>query len=267
LVAALAKGARVFGESRYIRAAEKATQFIMNNMVAADGRLLHRYRDGQASVPAYLDDYAFLIYAMLELYEATFKESYLEWALSLNQDLIAHFWDKDDGGFYFTADDSENLLIRQKEIYDGAIPSGNSIAMLNLLRLGSITANPELDDKAAKIGRAFANNVRQSPSSHAQLMVSLDFALGPTYEVVLAGDPKAEDMKEMLEAIQAIYIPNKVVILRPVDQESPEISHIAPFVKDFVSIDGKATAYVCLNYYCQLPTTDINTMRGFFNSN
>lgn len=267
MVAALAKGARVFGESRYTSAAEKATQFILNNMITADGRLLHRHRDGQASVPAYLDDYAFLIYAMLELYETTFKESYLEWALSLNQDLIEHFWDKDNGGFYFTADDSENLLIRQKEIYDGAIPSGNSVAMLNLLRLGRITANPDLDYKAARIGRAFANNVRQSPSSYTQLMVALDFALGLTYEIVLAGDSKAEDMKEMLEAIQARYIPNKVVILRPVDQESPEIDHIAPFAKDLVSIDGKATAYVCINYSCQLPTTDVNTMLGFFNSN
>jgi len=139
--------------------------------------------------------------------------------------------------------------------------------MLNLLRLGRITANPDLDDKAAGIGRAFANNIRQSPSSYTQLMVALDFALGLTYEVVLAGDPKAEDMKEMLEAIQARYIPNKVLILRPVDQESPKINHIAPFTKDLVSINGKATAYVCLNHSCQLPTTDVNTMLGFFNSN
>jgi len=267
MIAALAKGAQVLGESQYASAAENAVQFILNNMITADGRLLHRYRDGQAAIPAHLDDYAFLIYAMLELYQTTFKESYLEWALSLNQDLIEHFWDKDNGGFFFTSDASESLLIRQKEIYDGAIPSGNSVAMLNLLRLGRITANPDLDDKAARIGRAFANNVRQSPSSYTQLMVALDFALGPTYEVVLAGDSKAEDMKEMLEAIQARYIPNKVVILRPVDQESAEINHIAPFAKDFVSLNGKATAYVCLNHSCKLPTTDINTMLGFFNSN
>ena len=267
MIAALAKGAQVLGESQYASAAENAVQFILNNMITADGRLLHRYRDGQAAIPAHLDDYAFLIYAMLELYQTTFKESYLEWALSLNQDLIEHFWDKDNGGFFFTSDASESLLIRQKEIYDGAIPSGNSVAMLNLLRLGRITANPDLDDKAARIGLAFANNVRQSPSSYTQLMVALDFALGPTYEVVLAGDSKAEDMKEMLEAIQARYIPNKVVILRPVDQESAEINHIAPFAKDFVSLNGNATAYVCLNHSCKLPTTDINTMLGFFNSN
>jgi len=149
----------------------------------------------------------------------------------------------------------------------GAIPSGNSVAMLNLLRLGRITANPDLDDKAARIGRAFANNVRQSPSSYTQLMVALDFALGLTYEVVLAGDPKAEDMKEMLKAIQARYIPNKVLILRPVDQESPEINHIAPFAKGLVSIDGKATAYVCMNHSCQLPTTDVNEVMKLFNSN
>jgi uncharacterized protein YyaL (SSP411 family) len=267
MIAAFARGARVLHESRYASAAEQAVQFIMNNMITADGRLLHRYRDGQSAIPAYLDDYACLIYGMIELYETTFDTNYLEWALAFNRDVLEHFWDKDSGGFFFTADDSESLLIRQKEVYDGAVPSGNSVAMLNLLRLGRITANPDLDDKAAGIGHAFTNTIRRSPSSFTQLMVALDFALGPTYEVVLAGDPKAEDMKQMLEAIQAGYIPNKVVIFRPMNQESPEINHIAPFAKDMVCIDGKATAYVCRNYSCELPTTDVNEVMKLFNSN
>jgi len=266
MVAALSKGAQVLNEPQYASAAKRAIEFALNNMLTSDGRLLHRFRDGQAALPAYIDDYAFLIYGMLELYEASFDSRYLEGALALNGDLIDHFWD-DEGGFYFTADDSESLLIRQKEIYDGAIPSGNSVAMLNLLRLARITGNHDFEEKAATIGRAFAANVRQSPFAYTQLMVALDFAIGPCYEVIIVGDPQSDDTREMLDAIRRRFIPNKVVMLRQIEQESPEIEHIAPFTKNLTSIDGKATAYVCLNYECKRPTTDTRAMLELLNSN
>jgi uncharacterized protein YyaL (SSP411 family) len=267
MVAALSKGAQVLNEPRYASAAKRAINFILNNMLTSDGRLLHRFRDGQAALPAYIDDYAFLIYGLLELYETSFDSRYLEWALALNGDLIDHFWDDDEGGFYFTADDSESLLIRQKEIYDGAIPSGNSVAMLNLLRLARITGNHDFEEKAARIGRAFAANVRQSPFAYTQLMVALDFAIGPCYEVIIVGDPQADDTREMVDAIRRRFIPNKVVMLRQIEQESAEIEHIAPFTKNLTSIDGKATAYVCLSHTCKRPTTDTRTMLELLNSN
>jgi len=215
MVAALAKGAQVFDEPRYASTAKRAADFILKNVRTSEGRLLHRYRDGEAALTAHVDDYAFLIYGLLELYEATFDVNYLKIALELNEDLIQHFWDHDNGGFYFTADDGESLLIRQKEIYDGAIPSGNSVAMLNLLRVGRITAKADSEEKAVKIGQAFYRNVRQLPSAYTQLMVAVDFGVGPSYEVVIAGGSQADDTKQMLNVIRGLFVPNKIVILRP----------------------------------------------------
>ncbi|MBW1715237.1 MAG: thioredoxin domain-containing protein [Deltaproteobacteria bacterium] len=260
MIAALAKGAQVFEESEYAEAAERAADFILKTMRTPRGRLLHRYRDGQAGIPAHIDDYAFLIWGLLELYEATFRVGYLETALDLNKDSIKHFWDEDGGGFYFTANDSEKLLVRHKEVYDGAIPSGNSVAMLNLLRLGRLTAQSDLEEKAATIGRVFSESISESPSVHTQLMAAVDFGIGPSYEVVIVGNPKAKDTKEMVQALHTHFIPNKVVLLRPTDQEAPGIERLAKFTKYQTSIDNKATAYVCLNYNCKLPTTDKGKM-------
>lgn len=209
---------------------------------------------------ANLDDYAFMIYGMLELYETTFEVEYLKIALELNGVLIENFWDGVSGGFYFTADDAESLLVRQKQIYDGAVPSGNSVAMLNLLRLARITANTEFEQKATRIGDAFSETVRQQPSAHTQLMVALDFAVGPSYEVVIVGEPTGNDTVAMVAAIRRRFIPNKIVILRPADKSSSRIDDVAPFVRHNSASQGRATAYICLNFNCKLPTTDINTM-------
>jgi uncharacterized protein YyaL (SSP411 family) len=132
--------------------------------------------------------------------------------------------------------------------------------MLNLLRLGRMTANSDLEEKAAKIGRAFSRSIKQSPSAHTQLMVALDFGIGPCYEVVIAGQTQAEDTKAMVQALRTRFLPNKVVLLNPTDRESTGIVKLAEFTKNQSSIGGKATAYVCLNYSCKSPTTDINKM-------
>ncbi len=260
MIAALAKGGQIFGEVKYVEAAERGAEFILKNMRNGDGRLLHRYREGEAGIQANVDDYAFLIWGLLELYEATFDIAYLKTALDLNTDLIEHFWDSENGGFYFTPDDGEDLIVRQKEIYDGAVPSGNSVAMLNLLRLGRMTANSDLEQKAAKIGRAFSKRVKQAPMAYTQLTVALDFGLGPSYEVIIAGNSQSDDTKNMLNALRKGFIPNKVVLLRPTERESPEITHIAEFTRDQLGLNGRATAYVCRNYECEFPTSDIDKM-------
>ena len=265
MIAAFAKGAQVFNEPKYSEAATRAVDFIVKNMRRSDGRLSHRYRDGQASIPAYVDDYAFLIWGLIELYETSFEVNYLRTAFELNRDLLKHFWDYKDGGFYFTGEDAESPLTRRKEIYDGAIPSGNSVAMLDLLRLSRMTADSELEDKAAKIGRAFSKNVKQLPSAHTQFMVAVDFGVGPSHEVVIVGDPQAKDTGATLKAIRKHFIPNKVLLLRPSEQESPDIVRLAEFTKHLSSINGRATVYVCLNYTCKLPTTDINKMLKLLN--
>jgi uncharacterized protein len=256
IIAALAMGGRILGNESYIDSAMEAAEFILHKMCLQDGRLLHRYRNGEAALPAHVDDYAFLIFGLLELYETTFDSKYLEKALYLNQVLLKHYWDDVNGGFYFTACNSEKLLIRKKEIYDGAIPSGNSISMFNLLRLGRLTANSDFEKKAIEIGKAFYEDVSQQPGAYTQLMVALDFLMGPSFEIVIAGKPDADDTKKMLEMVQKPFIPNKVVVFRPAGEKSPEIDTLLPVISYTASPEGRAMAYVCRNYNCRLPTSD-----------
>jgi hypothetical protein len=265
IIAALAKGDQVFDKPEYAEAARHALHFILDQLRTSDGMLLHRYRDGEAAIKANLDDYAFLIWGMLELYEATFETALLQTALELHRILIKHFWDRNNGGFFFTPDDAEDLLVRKKNIYDGAVPSGNSVAMLNLLRLGRITADPDFEKKAKEIGKAFHNQVKDFPSAHTQLMVALDFAIGPSYEVVIAGNLHAEDARAMIKQLRTYFSPNKVVLFKSTEGESPDITRIAEFTNYHSAIDGKATAYVCRNYECSLPTTDISVMVTMLN--
>ncbi|KCZ71535.1 thioredoxin domain-containing protein [Candidatus Methanoperedens nitroreducens] len=260
MIAALSKGAQVFNEPAYADAAQRAADFILENMHDSRGRLYHRYRDGELAVPAFLDDYTSLIWGLIELYETTFKVRYLQTALDLTTDQITHFWDNEHLGFYLTADDAEEVIVRKKQIYDGALPSGNSVAMLNLLRLGRMTANPELEMMAMQIGQAFSHSIQQVPSGYTQFMVALDFAIGPASEVVITGDSQANDTKAMLAALRQEFIPDKIVVFRPGEIELPEIIRLVEYTRYLSSTDGRATAYVCQNYSCKLPTTDTGKM-------
>jgi len=263
MIAALAKGSRVFGEATYAEGAKKAVDFIFDQMRSPNGRLWHRFRDGQAGITASVDDYAFLIWGLIELYEATFDARYLKTAMELNEEMLKHFWDGKSGGLFFTPDDGEDLIVRKKEIYDGAVPSGNAVAMLNLLRLGRFTGQSLLEERAMKIGRAFSEAVEQFPSGYTQFLVALDFVIGPSYEVVVVGHSEAEDTKEMLKALSTRFIPNKVTLFRPTEIESPSIDQLAEYIKHQVSLDGKATAYVCVNFACNQPTTEVDKMWEF----
>ncbi|MCH7859197.1 MAG: thioredoxin domain-containing protein [Candidatus Marinimicrobia bacterium] len=261
MIAALARAGQALDRPDYIAAAEKAVTFILGTLRDDRGRLLHRYRNGQAGITGHLDDYAFIVWGLLELYEATFKTDYLETALALNAIMLDQFWDDEGGGFFFTADDGEALLVRHKDIYDGAIPSGNSVAAMNLLRLGRMTVNPALEERAAALGRAFSSLVNRSPTGFAQLLSAVDFGVGPAYEVVIAGKPGSADTENMLAALRRAYHPNIVVIFHPIKEHGEaDIIRLAPFIKTQVSLDGQATAYVCRNYACQRPTTDTAVM-------
>ena len=260
MISALSRAAWSLHRPDYAEAAEKAAAFVLGRMRTPEGRLLHRYRDGEASLPAHIDDYAFFISGLIDLYEAVFDPKYLQAALELNRDFIRHFWDGKQGGFYFTADDSEEILARGKEIYDAAIPSGNSIAMLNLLRLGRLTGDPDLEIMGGRTSRAFAGTVRAYPAGYTQLLAAVDFAVGPSCEIVIAGDSGADDTKAMLKALRSRFMPNAVVLFRPSGQKAQAIDRIANFAKAYGSPDGKATAYVCKGHNCSLPVTDIPEM-------
>jgi hypothetical protein len=260
MIAALAKAAQALDESIYDEKAKKAANFILEKMREPSGKLYHRYRDGEVAVDGLLNDYAFLIWGLIELYESTFEVSYLKAAIEINGYMLKHFWDEKNGGFYFTSDEIEQLFVRRKDIYDSAIPSGNSVAMLNLIRLGRITAQPELEKKAAQIGSAFSEKVLQVPPACTQLMSALDFALDTSLEIVIVGHLSAADTESMLQTLKHEFLPNKILLFRPAEQESPEITQYAPYTKDLKSIDDKATVYVCQNYQCQLPTTNPQKM-------
>ncbi|MBT9172726.1 MAG: hypothetical protein DDT21_01112 [Syntrophomonadaceae bacterium] len=252
MIAALAAGGRVLERGIFTSAAQKAAEFILTRL-KKDGRLLKRYRQGQAALPAHLDDYAFMVWGLLELYETTFDPHYLKEALALNQTQVERFFDDSSGSFFFTADDTEEVLIRQREFYDGAIPSGNSIAAMNNLRLARLTGNMEPEETALGIFRACAGELRRHPAAYTQMLAALSFALGPSLEVVIAGDQAATDTREMLKVLHSRFIPNMVVLLRPAGEQGIELVKLAPFCAAMPAIDGKATAYVCRNHSCLTP--------------
>ncbi len=265
MIAALAKGAIVFQQPKYLNAAKIAVNFILLKLRQPDGRLLHRYRGGISEIKGFLTDYAFLIWGLIELYEATFDIFYLKTALELHLIQMKYFWDAHIGGFYFTAEDSEELLIRQKEVYDGAIPSGNSVAMLNLFRLNFITGDHQLEEKADILSRVFTEDVKKSPMNYTLLMVAIDFFIGPTYSLVIAGNTMSSDTLNIIKAVNKYYIPNKVFIHRPTEQNPPDIDAFSNFVEFFENLEGKTTAYVCINKTCKPPTHDINKIRELLN--
>ncbi len=259
MIAALAKAARAFDNPDYLAAAERATGFVLDRLRRADGRLLHRYRKGKADLAATLDDYAFMLWALIEVYEASFSPGYLRTATDLSRDLVARYRDCSHGGFFFTPDD-EDVPVRQKPVYDGAMPSGNSVAMYTLFILGRMTANLELEETANRTRQTFADTVRESPAAYSHFLTAHEFMLGPNFEVIVCGVPGAEDTSVMVRAIRSHYTPDAVVIFRPSGEETPEIVEVAGFTRDIVAIEESATAYVCTNYACDIPTTDPEEM-------
>jgi uncharacterized protein YyaL (SSP411 family) len=260
MIASLAKGARALGEPRHAAAAAKAADFILEHMRDSKGRLLHRYREGEARVTASLNDYAFFIWGLSELYETTFETRYLAAARELLEHVLTHFNDKTEGGFYSTADYAESLILRTRDVFDGALPSGNSAMLMNLQFLGHLTGRPEYLDEASRLGRALSHEVMRAPQAHTHLLSALDLALGPSFETAICGDSRSDDTQRMLRALDTHFLPYNVVVFRPAETEHPEIAEIAPFTKLQTCVDGKPTAYVCQNFACRVPTTDTAEM-------
>ncbi len=253
MITAFAKAAQVFDEKKYIEIAQSAVRFILENLTAANGRLLHRYRNGQANVAGNLDDYSFFIGALLDLYETTFKIEYLSKALKCHEDLINNFWDEKEGAFFFTASDSEKLLVRQKEIYDGAIPSGNSVALMNLIRLHRLTGNDQFEKKAERMIKTFSGAIKTSPSAYTQFLSGLDFYFGPSKEILIVGDNE-EEINEYVKILNKNYIPNKVIIYKK-NSEQAILSDLAGYTSSYSAIDGKTAVYLCEDFNCKLPIT------------
>ncbi|MBI4598178.1 MAG: thioredoxin domain-containing protein [Candidatus Omnitrophica bacterium] len=262
MIGALAYGARVLDEPRYAQAARETASFLVERL-QENGRLLHRYRDGEASIPAFLDDYAFLSWGLLDLYEATFETRWLAEAKRLTQEMTRLFWDDKAGGFFFSGDQNERLIAQTKELYDGALPSGNSVAALVLVRLGQLTMDKELQRHAEWLLQAFAGQVSQAPHAFPQLLIAMDVWLGPSQEIVIAGDPASADTQQMLRAVYGRFLPRAVLAVHPVGGAAHAVEALVPFIKAQNPLQGKATAYVCENDVCNLPTTELSTLIKF----
>jgi uncharacterized protein YyaL (SSP411 family) len=262
MIAALAKAGRALDEPQYMEAARRAADYALSHLRAGDGRLLHVWSAGRARLAGNLDDYVFLAWGLLEVYQATFDAKYLKVALDISRTMVAHFSDPAGAGYYFSADDGEQLLVRQKQVYDGAVPSGNSAALLNLARLARLTGDQSLEAEAVRQAAWLARLAARSPLTHVHALVGLDFAAGPSQEVVVAGAAGGTDTRAMLLALATRFLPRAVVILIPTDEATPEIKRLAPFTERYTSLEGRSAAYVCRDFTCALPTTDSMKMLG-----
>ena len=259
MISALAMAARILNKSEYDAAARKAADFIQRRMVDASGRLYHRYRDGELAVAAHAADYAFLIQGLINLYQTSFDLKFAEQAQVLQEQMIENFWDDQNGGFFSTPKDSTDLPVRPKELYDGAIPSANSVALVNLLSLGRLTGNPRWEDRAQALIQAFAGTVKSQPQAFTYFLCGLDFAMQPGQEIIITGEPQAPDTRQLLEALNMNFTPHKVAIVKS-DQNADRLSKFSGYTDGLQVIQGKATAHVCRDGSCTDSTSDSQIM-------
>jgi uncharacterized protein len=250
MIAAFARAGQVLGEPRYLAAAVGAADFLLAKMLNVDGTLFHRFVKGERAVEGFLDDYAFLTWGLLEIYEAIFDEKYLKAAFRLTDEMTVRFWDRENCGFFFSQTSSTDALTKRKEVYDGAMPSGNSVAFLNLLRLTRLDDIIGYEEKAAQMMRVFAADIRGSPSAHTFFLLGVNFVLGPVYRVVMVGESNWRSTSNILESLRTHYLPNLCLLLRAPDK--------AGF--GYEVLDGRATAFVCRDKVCLPPTTEVSTM-------
>jgi len=257
MIAGLAQAGRAFGNPDYTRVAEQAMAFILRTLGTGTGRLLHRYRDGEAGIPAFADDYAFIIFALLELYETTFETRYLADAIATEEIFEARFLDTENGGFFSIADDGEILFGRNKVCYDGAVPSANGVALDNLIRLFRLTGNPAYGRRADQLARAFLDRVAGQPAACCGFLSALDRALGSSQEIVIVGNAGAGDTEALIAAIRSRYLPNASVLFCPASGPGAgALAAYAPFTRGLALQGGKATAYLCTGDACTTPVTD-----------
>ncbi|MEO8211123.1 MAG: thioredoxin domain-containing protein, partial [bacterium] len=253
MISALANIYKVTDNKEYLNAATNAVHFIRANLYDKEKKiLLHRFRDGEARFDGTLEDYAYLISGLIDLYEATFEIKYLQFALELNEISVEKFYDNESGGFFDVGNEIKDVILKTKDIYDGAEPSGNSIQIMNLLRLGYMTDNKGYIEKAEASLKLFSNDMNRLPFSSPQLLCALSFYLYSPKEIIFSGIKDEEKFSELKKSVDEIFIPNKVLLYA-----SEELEKISPFIKNLVdSSNNESKVYVCENYQCNLPTDD-----------
>ncbi|RTQ86977.1 thioredoxin domain-containing protein [Lysinibacillus telephonicus] len=262
MIAALAKASKVFNNNSYLEAALKATQFIETTLTVND-RLMVRFRDGEVKQEGFIDDYAYMLWGYIELYEATHNISFLKKAKNLTKQMFELFWDKTDGGFYFYSSHSEQLLIRQKETYDSAMPSGNSVAALQLLRLARLTGDSELEESVYKIFEAFAFQINDYPMGHSYMLMAYLTTLMKMKEVVVVGEITNKQQPFLTELHHGFH----PEIMYLVCKDPQELKDVAPFTMNYKKLKGSAAFYICENFMCHQPITEVNEAIELVNKN
>lgn len=254
MLRSFAEAARVLDRKDYLDTAINNANFLLSEL-KRDGRLLRTHKSGESKLNAYLEDYAYLADGLLALYEATFDVRWFKEAHALAQTMIEQFWDDTDGGFFFTSADHESLITRTKDFYDNAIPGGNSVAAHLLLRLSLLTGEDEFRQRAEAILRLLRSAMMRSPSAFGHLLCALDSYLASTYEIAIIGPAEAESTQAMLDAVFKQYLPNKVVAFaRPDDGQTVQAIKL---LEERPAVGNKTTAYICRNFYCEAPVTDV----------
>jgi uncharacterized protein YyaL (SSP411 family) len=253
-IGALAEAGAVLGREDYLDAARRCAEFVLDSMSDDSGRLLRTYKDGDARLNAYLEDHAFLLEALLTLYESTFEARWFERARALADTIVARFGDPERGGFFSTSTDHEELIARRKEIGDHPIPSGNSSAALGLLRLAALTGERDYERQAEGVFALFAKTATLHPESFAHLLRALDFHFSPSKEVALVGD----DLTELAAVVHADFRPHLVLA------GGPEGMSVPPLLEGRTTVDDKPAAYVCENFTCRTPVTSVEALRRLF---
>ena len=254
MISAFARAYQVLGQPEYLEAAQNAARFILDHMVTESGCLLHTYNAGRARFPGYQDDYAFFGSGLLDLYEASFDPRWLNAAETLTEMMLREFWDPDQGGFFFTGGSYEKLIVRSKNPYDNAIPSGNSMAVASLIRLGTILDRPDLWNKAELTLKLFEPMLREMPSGFGQMLCGLDTFTRRPVEIVLVGDPEDSATKDLLKTAYGRLPSRRVIVLAGPD-EREDLSRRIPILSDKTAVNGRPTAYVCRDSVCSEPVT------------
>ena len=257
MTGSLARASRVFGEPAWLDAASDSMGFVLEAL-HEDGRLMHTFKDGRARFNGYLDDYAFTVSALLDLYEATFDPAWFVRAEALMDTTIERFWDPEDGGFFFTSDDHETLIVRSKNPYDNAIPSGNAVSVQNLLRLAAFTGRNEYRDRAGQTLSLFTDYMGAAPGGFGQLLCGLSWYLDKPVEIALVGAREDAATRAMLDLIDGTFLPNKVVALHDPSEEDGRAEKLIPLLTNRPQIDGATTAYVCEQFVCRQPVTTVD---------
>jgi hypothetical protein len=261
MIQAFADAGRILARPDYVQAAVRAADFVWTRLRdPASGRLLRTYKDGRAKLNAYLEDYAMLANGLLALYQATFDLRWLRGAVDLAEQMIAHFWDAQNGGFFSTSDDHEVLITRPKDLVDSATPSANASATLALLTLGRLLDNAVYYQHGEAVLRLLRGGMLQSPGAFTHLLNALDFYLAPAREVAIVGDLAAPETQALLATVNGYYLPNMLLAAAPVDDAAAQA--MLPLLTGRGQIEGRATAYVCENFACQLPVTTVEALRG-----